>query len=59
MWTMLKSVFSPEGAGLCSLHKQMALHPEKPLSRMTAANSDLVWVEREGKPIQGEVCAMR
>lgn len=56
---MLKSVFSPEGAGLCSLHKQMALHLEKPLSRMTAANSDLFWVEREGKPIQGEVCAMR
>lgn len=56
---MLKSVFSPEGDGLCSLQKQRALHPAKPLRRMTAANSDPVWVEREGKPIHGEVCAMR
>ena len=56
---LLKSVFSAEGDGLRSLHKQKALHPEKPLSHMTAANSDLVWIEREEKPIHGEVCTMR
>lgn len=46
---LLKSVFSPEGDGLRSLHKQKALHPEMLLSHMTAANSDLIWVEREKK----------
>lgn len=56
---LLKSVFSPEGDGLQSLYEQKASHPEKPLSHMTAASSDLVWIEREEKPIHGEVCAMR
>lgn len=46
---LLKSVFSPEGDGLRSLCKQKALHPEMPLSCITAANSDLVWIEKEEK----------
>lgn len=56
---LLKRIFSPEGDGLCSLHKKKALHTEKPLSHKTAANSDLVWIEREEKPVLGEGCAMR
>lgn len=55
---LLKSAFSPEGDGLCRLHKQKFLCPEKSLSHLTAGNSDLDWVERKEKPIH-KVRAMR
>lgn len=34
---LLKSMLSPEGDGLCSLHKQKALNPEMPLEPLDSS----------------------